>query len=110
MNTCKRSKRIRPPALHLVLIVAALGACAQPAPPQETPPDTPPVTAPPTTPPAVTPPVTPPPTDTPEPQQPGWTPLLETTLEGWSPWLTQSKGDPKGIFKVEDGVLRILDI
>jgi len=31
-------------------------------------------------------------------------------LEGWSPWLTQSRGDPKGIFKVEDGVLRILDI
>ena len=117
MNILKRSKRIRLSALRLVLILAALGACAQPVPPQETPPPTPPPTdtPPPNTPPAVTPPPdspAPPPIGTPVPEQPdrGWIPLLGTSLEGWSPWLTQSKGDPKGIFKVEDGVLRILDI
>ncbi len=85
-----------------------LGACAQPAPPQDAapPPDTSPITAPPTTPPVATPPVTIPEL---EPGA-GWTPLLGATLDGWSTWLTQDKGDPKGIFKVEDGVLRVLDV
>ena len=111
--TDKRSKR-RLSSLRFVLLVGVLGACAQPADTPVTPLPETPVSAPPTTLPEN--PVTPPPADTPpvatpKPEQSaGWTPLLETTLEGWSPWLTQSRGDPKGIFKVEDGVLHILDI
>lgn len=114
MNTPVHNKGIRPPALQFLLIAVTLGACAQSAPPRDAPPpDAPPVTAPPmTTPPPETPPVSPPPTDTPAPEQPetGWTPLLENGLDGWSPRLTQKGGDPKGIFKVEGGVLRILDV
>ena len=106
----------RPLVFRTLLIVTLLGACAQPAPPRDAPPpDAPPTTAPPAPPPTETPPVTPPPTDTPAPTpepkpEAGWTPLLENGLDGWSPWLTQSQGDPKGIFKAEGGVLRILDI
>lgn len=85
-----------------------LSACAQPAlPPDVPPPDAPANTAPP----APSPPDAPPgetPTPTPEPNA-GWTPLLGTTLGGWSPRLTH-KGDPNGVFKLEGGVLRILDV
>ncbi len=94
------------PIPRLLLLVMLLGACAQPAPPSDAPlPNAPPNTAPP----APSPPTgTPAPTPDPEPNA-GWTPLLGTTLEGWSPWLTH-KSDPNGVFKLEDGVLHILDV
>ena len=43
----------------------------------------------------------------------GWIPLFNgQNLEGWYTWLpsTGRNNDPKGVFKVEDGTLHILDI
>lgn len=45
--------------------------------------------------------------------QTAWTPLFNgQDLGGWSPWL-KSRGagnDPEGVFKVQDGQLRVLDV
>jgi type 1 glutamine amidotransferase len=43
----------------------------------------------------------------------GWIPLFNgKNLEGWYTWLpsTGRDNDPKGVFKVEDGVLHVLDL
>ncbi len=94
MTQATLTKNRRLPVLRL-LVIAALGACAQPAPPQSTAPpsDTPPVT-------------TPAPEPAPEQPDAGWTPLLNASLDGWSGW---PQGD-QGVFRVEDGVLHVLDV
>ncbi len=94
MTQATPTKTFRLPVLRL-LVIAALGACAKPAPPQGTAPtpDTPPV-------------ATPAPEPAPEQPDAGWTPLLDTSLDGWSGW---PQGD-QGVFRVEDGVLHVLDV
>lgn len=90
-------KRIRPPALRLLLLTGLLAACTQPAPPDAAPPDTPPGSS-------------PPPVPAPEQPDAGWTPLLGTDLSGWSAWPGQDDSVNDGVFRVEDGVLHVLGV
>ena len=43
----------------------------------------------------------------------GWTPLFNNqNLDGWYTWLpsTGRNNDPRGVFKVQDGIIHILDL
>ena len=49
----------------------------------------------------------------PDDREPGWIPLFNgKNLDGWYTWLpsTGRDSDPDGVFKVEDGVLHVLDL
>lgn len=82
------------------LLVGLLAACSQPEMSVDPPPsdDPPPVDS---------------PAPTPTPQPSAWQPLFtESDLTGWKTWFASrgANSDPNGIFKLEDGVLHILDV
>jgi hypothetical protein len=94
----KISDRMFLGVLLALLLVALLASCARQLPgPTIPPPDD-------------TPPIDEPGEPTPDPE--GWEPLFpEGDLSGWYSWFESTgRGDPDGAFKLEDGVLHILDV